>query len=118
MPLSNLYRKKLTLNTSAIRAIRTRRAISITRSARILTQNIVKAWSRRRVACSVVISVDTRAELGLIIHRAILRAVGLDHPVAGWAARRDVFDGGRRGDAADQAGHAGCVEVVDGSGEA
>jgi hypothetical protein len=64
-----------------------------------------------------VISVDARAEFGLIIHSAILRAVGLDHPMAGRAARRDVLDGGRRGDAADQAGHACCVEVVDGRGE-
>jgi hypothetical protein len=65
-----------------------------------------------------VISVDARVKLGLVVHGAILRAVGLDHPVAGRTAGRDVFDGGRCGDAADQAGHAGCVEVVDGRGEA
>jgi hypothetical protein len=64
-----------------------------------------------------VISVDARAELGLIIHSAILRAVGLDHPVSCRTAGRDVLDGGRRGDAADQAGHPGCVEVVDGGWE-
>jgi len=38
--------------------------------------------------------------------------------VAHRAARRDVLDGGRRGHAADEAGHAGRVEVVDGGGEA
>lgn len=65
-----------------------------------------------------MILVDARAELGLVVHSAILCAVGFDHPVPGQTAGRDVFDGGRRGDAADQAGHACCVEVVDGGREA
>jgi hypothetical protein len=52
------------------------------------------------------------------VHLAVLSAVGLYHPVASGTARRYVFDGGRRGDAADEAGHAGRVEVVDGGREA
>lgn len=66
----------------------------------------------------MVVSVNAKVEFVLVLHFAVLRAVGLDHPVASGAARRDVFNGGGCGNAADQAGHAGCVEVVDGRREA
>jgi hypothetical protein len=65
-----------------------------------------------------VVPIDTNVEFSLVLHLAVLRAVELDHPVACRTARRDALDGGRRGDAADEAGHAGCVEVVDGRREA
>jgi len=62
----------------------------------------------------MVVTINAKVEFVLVLHLAVLRAVGLDHPVACGAARRDILDGGGCGDAADQAGHAGCVEVVDG----
>ena len=62
-----------------------------------------------------MIPVDTEVKYSLVLHLAVLRAVGLDHPVACGTARRDVLDDGRRGDAAHEAGHASRVEFVDGS---